>query len=156
MKIDQTTVAVVTGAASGIGRALAARLAQAGASLAIADVKAKPLDETARMLSGASGKVTSHVVDVSDRERVGALVREVIAAHGRANLLVNNAGVGLIGTAEELSIDDIEWLMSINFWGVVYGVKLFLPILRQQPEAHIVNISSVFGIIGPAGHSAYA
>ena len=156
MKIDRTTVAVVTGAASGIGRALAVRLAQAGSSLAIADVKAEALDETARMLNGASGKVTTHVVDVSDRERVEAFVREVVEAHGRANLLINNAGVGLIGAIDELSIDDIEWLMGVNFWGVVYGVKLFLPILRQQPQSHIVNISSVFGIIGPVGHSAYA
>src|SRR5574341_2662603 len=118
MKIDRTTVAVVTGAASGIGRALAARLAQAGASLAIADVKAGALDETSRMLNGAPGKVTTHIVDVSDRERVAAFAREVVEAHGRAHLLVNNAGVGLIGAAEELSIEDIEWLMGINFWGV--------------------------------------
>jgi len=159
MKIDHTTVAVVTGAASGIGRALAIRLAQAGASLAIADIKAGDLDETVRRLQpagGAPGKVTMHMVDVSDKERVAAFAREVVEAHGRASLLVNNAGVGLFGTAEQLSIEDIEWLMGVNFWGVVYGVKHFLPILRQQPQAHIVNVSSVFGIIGPVGHSAYA
>jgi len=159
MKIDHTTVAVVTGAASGIGRAIAIRLAQAGASLAVADIKAGDLDETVRRLrpaDGAPGKVTAHIVDVSDKERVAAFAREVIEAHGRASLLVNNAGVGLFGTAEQLSIEDIEWLMGVNFWGVVYGVKHFLPILRQQPQAHIVNISSVFGIIGPVGHSAYA
>lgn len=156
MKIDRTSVAVVTGAASGIGRALAARLAREGASIAIADVNQAGLAETARMINGASGKITTHVVDVSDKERVAAFVDEVVAAHGRANLLINNAGVGLIGAAEQISIEDIEWLMGINFWGVVYGVKYFLPVLRQQPQAHIVNVSSVFGIIGPAGHSAYA
>jgi NAD(P)-dependent dehydrogenase (short-subunit alcohol dehydrogenase family) len=159
MKIDYTTVAVVTGAASGIGRALAVRLAQGGASLAIADINAGELDETARMLKstdGMPGKVTTHVVDVSDKERVAAFAREVVEAHGCANLLINNAGVGLFGTAEQISIEDIEWLMGVNFWGVVHGVKHFLPILRQQPQAHIVNISSVFGIIAPAGHSAYA
>jgi short-subunit dehydrogenase len=159
MKIDHTTVAVVTGAASGIGRALAARLAQEGASLAIADIKAAELDETARQLKsmcGSSSKVTTHIVDVSDKERVAEFAREVVEAHGRAHLLINNAGVGLFGTAEQLSIEDIEWLMDVNFWGVVYGVKHFLPILRRQPEGHIVNISSVFGIVGPAGHSAYA
>lgn len=156
MKIDQTSVAVVTGAASGIGRALAARLAREGASLAIADVNQAGLDETSRMINGASGKITTHVVDVSDKEGMAAFVDEVVAAHGRANLLINNAGVGLIGTTEQLSIEDIEWLMGVNFWGVVYGVKYFLPILRQQPQAQIVNISSVFGIIGPAGQSAYA
>jgi NAD(P)-dependent dehydrogenase (short-subunit alcohol dehydrogenase family) len=159
MKIDHTTVAVVTGAASGIGRALAIRLAQEGASLAIADVKAEALNETFRMvkpINGSSGKVTTHIVDVSDKGRVAAFASEVVEAHGRASLLINNAGVGLIGTAEQISIEDIEWLMGINFWGVVHGVKHFLPILRRQPQAHIVNVSSVFGIIGPVGHSAYA
>jgi NAD(P)-dependent dehydrogenase (short-subunit alcohol dehydrogenase family) len=159
MKINQTTVAVVTGAASGIGRALALRLAQEGVSLAVADVRAEALDETAQMLKPAGSsprKVTTHVVDVADKERVAAFAREVVEAHGRASLLINNAGVGLFGTAEQLSIEDIEWLMGVNFWGVVHGVKHFLPILRREPQAHIVNISSVFGIVGPAGHSAYA
>ncbi|HEU0185534.1 MAG TPA: SDR family NAD(P)-dependent oxidoreductase [Blastocatellia bacterium] len=159
MKINHTTVAVVTGAASGIGRALAARLAQEGASLAIADVRATELNETARIVERAAGsrdKVSAHIVDVSDKERVAEFAREVVDAHGGAHLLVNNAGVGLFGLAEQLSIEDIEWLMGINFWGVVYGVKHFLPILRRQPQGHIVNISSVFGIVGPVGHSAYA
>jgi NAD(P)-dependent dehydrogenase (short-subunit alcohol dehydrogenase family) len=159
MKINQTTVAVVTGAASGLGRALAVRLAQEGASLAVADVRAEALDETAQMLKPAGSsprKVTTHVVDVADKERVAAFAREVVEAHGRASLLINNAGVGLFGTAEQLSIEDIEWLMGVNFWGVVHGVKHFLPILRREPQAHIVNISSVFGIVGPVGHSAYA
>jgi NAD(P)-dependent dehydrogenase (short-subunit alcohol dehydrogenase family) len=159
MKIDHTTVAVVTGAASGIGRALAVRLAQEGASLAIADIKPAELDETARMLErigGSSDKISSHVVDVSDKKRVAEFAREVVDVHGGMSLLINNAGVGLFGLAEQLSIEDIEWLMGINFWGVVYGVKHFLPILRRQPRGHIVNISSVFGIVGPAGHSAYA
>ncbi len=156
MKIDQSTVAVVTGAASGIGRALAARLASEGASLAIADVNQSRLNETVELIKGAPGKITAHIVDVSDKERVQAFVDEVVAAHRRAHLLINNAGVALIGTAEELSIADIEWLMSVNFWGVIYGVKYFLPVLKQQPGAHIVNVSSVFGLIGPPGHSAYA
>src|SRR5215510_13242200 len=159
MKIDQTTVAVVTGAASGIGRALAVRLAQEGASLAIADINAAELDETARILKtagGSTGKVTTHIIDVSDKEGVAAFARDVAEAHGGANLLINNAGVGLFGMAEQLSIEDIEWLMGINFWGVIYGIKHFLPILRQQPQAHIVTVSSVFGIVGPVGHTAYA
>jgi NAD(P)-dependent dehydrogenase (short-subunit alcohol dehydrogenase family) len=156
MKIDQTTVAVVTGAASGIGRALASRLASEGASLALADVDHNGLKETARKIGDKPGKVSTHTVDVSDCARVASFVNEVVQQHGRANLLINNAGVGMAGTVEELSIEDIEWLMSINFWGVVYGVKLFLPVLRQQPRAHIVNVSSVFGIIASPGHSAYA
>ncbi|MDX2029300.1 MAG: SDR family oxidoreductase [Blastocatellia bacterium] len=154
MKIDQHTVAVVTGAASGIGRGLAKRLAREGASLALADVNAPGLEETARMISG-SGKVTTHLVDVADRERFEAFVDEVVREHGRANLIINNAGVALAGTTKELSIEDIDWLMGINFWGVIHGAKLFLPILEQQPQAHIVNISSIFGIIGMPGHSAY-
>jgi short-subunit dehydrogenase len=159
MKIDHTTVAVVTGAASGIGRALAVRLAEEGASLAIADIRVAELNETARRLKsmgGSSSKVTEHIVDVSDKERVEAFAHEVIEAHGGAHLLINNAGVGLFGTVEQLSIEDIEWLMGVNFWGMVYGVKHFLPILRRQSEGHIVNISSVFGIVSPVGHSAYA
>src|SRR5262245_10342986 len=162
MKIDHTTVAVVTGAASGIGRALAVRLAQEGASLAIADIKAAELDETARRLQparrlkpadGSTIKVTTHIVDVSDKEGVAAFARDVVEAHGRANLLINNAGVGLFGMAEQLSIEDIEWLMGVNFWGVIHGIKHFLPILRQQPQAHIVTVSSVFGIVGAVGHT---
>jgi short-subunit dehydrogenase len=159
MKIDHNTVAVITGAASGIGRALAVRIAQEGASLAIADINAGELDETARLLKPKSrmeGKVTTHVVDVANKIRVEAFAREVVEAHGRASLLINNAGVALFGTTEQISIEDIEWLMGVNFWGVVHGVKHFLPILHRQPQAHIVNISSVFGIISPAGHSAYA
>jgi NAD(P)-dependent dehydrogenase (short-subunit alcohol dehydrogenase family) len=159
LKIDHNTVAVVTGAASGIGRALALRLAQEGASLAIADINPGELDETTRLLkpkSGLEGKVTTHVVDVADKIRVEGFAREVVAVHGGANLLINNAGVALFGTTEQISIEDIEWLMGVNFWGVVHGVKHFLPILRRQPQAHIVNISSVFGIISPAAHSAYA
>jgi NAD(P)-dependent dehydrogenase (short-subunit alcohol dehydrogenase family) len=159
MKIDHTTVAVVTGAASGIGRALAVRLAQEGAALAIADIKAAELNETVGILERAGvprNKVSSHIVDVSDKGRVAEFAREVVDAHGGAHLLINNAGVGLFGLVEQLSIEDIEWLMGINFWGVVHGVKHFLPILRRQPRGHIVNISSVFGIVGPVGHSAYA
>ncbi len=156
MKIDHNTVAVITGAASGIGRALAVRLAQEGAQLAICDVNDAALKDTARIAAQPGVKITTHVVDVSDRERMASFVDEVVGEHGRAHLVINNAGVALGGTVEELAIEDIEWLMSINFWGVVYGTKMFLPILRQQPRAHLVNISSIFGIIAPPGHSAYA
>lgn len=156
MKIDQNTVAVVTGAASGIGRALAVRLASEGAQLAICDVNEAGLNETARLAAKPGVNITTHIVDVADRERVAQFVEEVIREHGRAHLVINNAGVALGGTVEQLSIEDIEWLMSINLWGVVYGTMLFLPVLRQQPRAHLVNISSVFGLIGPPGHSAYA
>jgi short-subunit dehydrogenase len=153
MKIDRTTVAVITGAASGIGRALARRLAQEGAALAIADLNEAGLRETADMIQGV--KVSVHKLDVSDREQFSGFVDDVVREHGRVSLVINNAGVALTGLTRELSIEDIEWLMGINFWGVIYGAKMFLPILEQQPEAHIVNISSIFGIIGMPGHSAY-
>lgn len=155
MNIDQNTVAVITGAASGIGRALAVRLARTGAALALADVNAAGLAETAQMARQTGARVSTHIVDVADSERVAQFAQEVVSEHGRATLLINNAGVGILGTFEELSLADLEWLMGINFWGVVYGVRSFLPILKQQPAAHIVNISSVFGIIGFPGQSAY-
>lgn len=152
MQINANTVAVVTGAASGIGRALAVRLAKAGAQLAIADVNEAELQATARLVQT---KCTTHRVDVSDEQRMQDFVQEVVTAHGRANLVINNAGVALLGTFEELSTADIAWLMGVNFWGVVYGTKYFLPVLQQQPTAHLVNVSSIFGIIGFPGQSAY-
>ena len=148
-------VAVVTGAGSGIGRALAQQLAAAGSALAIADIDEKGLTETAASLTGKDAAVSTHVVDVSDEAGVRAFAEDVTARYGRVTVLINNAGVALLGTFDEISLDDLRWLMGINFWGVVYGVKYFLPILKQQPRAHIVNISSIFGIVAPAGQSAY-
>jgi short-subunit dehydrogenase len=149
-------VAVVTGAGSGIGRALAQQLAVAGSALAIADIDEKGLAETAASLTTKETTVSTHVLDVSDEHGVRGFAEDVMARHSRVTLLINNAGVALIGTFEEISLDDLRWLMGINFWGVVYGVKHFLPILQQQPRAHIVNLSSVFGIIAPVGQSAYS
>jgi NAD(P)-dependent dehydrogenase (short-subunit alcohol dehydrogenase family) len=155
MNIDRNTVAVITGAASGIGRALAMRLARAGASLALADVNETELQETAKLVNPSGVNCTTHQVDVSDEARVQAYVQEVVNAHGRTNLVINNAGVALYGKFEQLSMADFAWLMDVNFWGVVYGTKYFLPVLQQQPSAHLVNISSVFGLIGFPGQSAY-
>jgi len=148
-------VAVVTGAGSGIGRALAQKLALAGSALALADVDESGLKETAASLAKKTAEVTTHVLDVSDENAVRALAEDVVARHGRVTLLINNAGVALLGTFAEISLDDFRWLMNINFWGTVYGVKYFLPVLKQQPRAQIVNLSSVFGLIAPAGQSAY-
>ncbi|HWQ35123.1 MAG TPA: SDR family NAD(P)-dependent oxidoreductase [Blastocatellia bacterium] len=143
MQITRQDVAVVTGAASGIGRALA-----------LADVNENGLEETARLAAEHGVTATTHIVNVSDNEQVAAFAGEVVARHGKASLLINNAGVGLLGSFEELSVADFEWLMGINFWGVLYGVKHFLPVLKEQPEAHIVNISSIFGLIAFPGQSA--
>jgi short-subunit dehydrogenase len=155
MSFLQGGVAVVTGAGSGIGRALAQQLATEGSALAIADVDETGLAETAASLKDTTAIVTTHVVDVSDESRVRVFSEEVVARHGRATLLINNAGVALHGTFEEISVDDLRWLMGINFWGVVYGVKYFLPVLKREKHAHIVNLSSVFGMIAPVGQSAY-
>ena len=149
-------VAVVTGAGSGIGRALAQQLGTAGSALAIADIDEKGLAETAASLSPQRAVLSTHVLDVSDEAAVKNFAADVVARHGRVTLLINNAGVALIGTFEEISLEDLRWLMGINFWGVVYGVKYFLPILKQQPRAHIVNLSSIFGIVAPVGQSAYS
>lgn len=156
MSFVSSGVAVVTGAGSGIGRTLAQQLSAAGSALAIADLDEKGLLETAASLAGKAGAVSTHVLDVADEEAVRAFAADVAERHKRVTLLINNAGVALLGTFEEISLDDFRWLMAINFWGLVYGVKYFLPILKQQNRAHIVNISSVFGLVAPAGQSAYS
>ena len=148
-------VAVVTGAGSGIGRALAQQLAAAGSALAIADIDEAGLAETAASLRG-NAEISTHVLDVSDEAAVRAFADDVVARHRRATLLMNNAGVALLGQFEEISLDDFRWLMNINFWGVVYGVKYFLPVLKRQPRAHVANLSSVFGLVAPVGQSAYS
>lgn len=149
-------VAVVTGAGSGIGRALAQRLAAAGSAMALADIDQPGLQQTAQSLAKNSAAVTTHIVDVAKEEDVKSFAAEVLAKHGRVTLLINNAGTSLHGNFDEISLDDFRWLMDINFWGTVYGVKYFLPSLKREPRAHIVNLSSVFGIIAPAGQAAYA
>jgi short-subunit dehydrogenase len=149
-------VAAVTGAGSGIGRSLARQLSAAGAALALADIDEKGLIETAGTLAGNGAAVSTHVVDIADEAGVRAFAEDVESKHGRVTLLINNAGVALHGTFEEISLDDLRWLMGINFWGTVYGVRYFLPILKRQPRAHIVNLSSVFGIVAPAGQTAYS
>lgn len=156
MSLENNSVAVVTGAASGIGRALAVRLAaEKIAGIAISDVNEQGLAETAAMIEPSGVPVSTHVIDVSKLEQVQRLADEAVKRHGRVTHLVNNAGVGVMGSFEQLSIEDFEWLMSINFWGVIYGCKVFLPILRQQTSAHIVNVSSVFGFIAPEEQTAY-
>ncbi len=157
MSLTNESVAVITGAASGIGRALAVKLASENiAGIAISDVNSAGLDETAQMVEAAGGRVSSHIVNVANRAEMENFVRAVIERHKRATHIFNNAGVSLFGDVEEVSFEDIEWLMSINFWGVVHGTKLFLPILREQKSAHIVNVSSVFGFIAPPGNAAYS
>ena len=156
MSFLSTGVAVLTGAGSGIGRALAQQLAAAGSALALADIDEPGLKQTVESLGGTSAAVSTHVVDVAGEASVSAFAEGVRSRHGRVTLLINNAGVSLHGDFEEISLDDFRWLMNINFWGTVYGVKYFLPVLKRERRAHIVNLSSVFGIIAPAGQCAYS
>lgn len=148
-------VAVVTGAASGIGRATAIALAERGCDLALADVDEVGLQSTARRVEELGRRATTHVVDVADRRRMEAFVDEVVTAHGAVHIVINNAGVSVTANLEDHTLEDFEWLVGVNLWGVVHGCKLFLPHLKAAGEGHIVNISSMFGLIGLPSQASY-
>jgi NAD(P)-dependent dehydrogenase (short-subunit alcohol dehydrogenase family) len=156
MRTLRDRVAVVTGAASGIGRALAIELAREGCDLAVCDVDAPGLEETRAAIQALGRKVCTHRVDVSDKARMQRYAEEVVAFHGRVHIVINNAGVVAIDTFEKQSLEDFEWVIAVNFWGVVYGCKFFLPYLKQADEGHIVNISSVFGMSGIPLQTSYS
>ncbi|MEO1042889.1 MAG: SDR family NAD(P)-dependent oxidoreductase [Pseudomonadota bacterium] len=147
--------AVITGAGSGIGRALSHLCAQRGYDLALFDIRGDDLEETAREAAKSSVKITTRVVDVADERAVEQGAAEVIAEHGPITLLLNNAGVALGGQFDQASTDDFRWLVEINLFGVVSMTRAFMPALKAAPHAQIVNISSVFGIISPPGQTAY-
>lgn len=155
MKEFRGKVAAITGAGSGIGRSLAIELARQGAHLALSDIDDVGVAETVARCEGFGVKVTSQRVDVADRDAVFDWARTVVDDHGRVNLIFNNAGVALGATIDAMSYDDFEWLMNINFWGVVHGTKAFLPHLKAAGEGHIVNLSSVFGLMSIPAQSAY-
>jgi short-subunit dehydrogenase len=149
--------AALTGAASGIGRALALELAARGCDLALADRDEAGLQEVAAEIAkGHQRKVTVHRVDVSEPGQIADFARDATSAHPGLNIVVNNAGVALLGNFAEIDQAQMEWLIDINFWGVVRTTRALLPHLERKPEAHIVNISSIFGIIAPPGQTAYA
>ncbi len=154
MKLDGK-VAAVTGAASGIGRALAVALVSRGSDVALSDVDGVGLEQTALLCKSSQQHVSTSIVDVADRDAVFDWSTEVVERHGRVNLIANNAGVAMSGAATHQSIDDFRWLMDINFWGVVYGTEAFVPHLHRAGEGHIVNISSVFGLLSIPSQSAY-
>lgn len=154
MKILKNKTAAVTGAASGIGRMLAVNLAREGCNLALADINASGLQETAKLVGGGV-KVTTHIVDVSRREQVFQYADEAAGRHGGVDLIINNAGVAVGDFLETIPLEDFEWLMGINFWGVVYGTMAFLPHLKKRPEGHIVNISSINGIMPNPNNGPY-
>lgn len=155
MRVLKDRVAVVTGAASGIGLAVAEHLAGQGCHLALVDNQDEGLRRAAERLSMIGRRVSAHCVDVSDKVQIQALPMEVLAHHRQAHILVNNAGVSLAGPFETYTLDDLEWIMGVNLWGVVYGCSVFLPYLRQREEGHIVNVSSDFGLLGFPTKSAY-
>jgi short-subunit dehydrogenase len=151
------SAAAITGAASGIGRALALELAARGCDLALCDLDTAGLESLAgQIASQRTRRVTTRRVDVGDPTQIQAFAQAAIADFPAVNILINNAGVALLGQFEEYDQSQLEWLMGINFWGVVHGTRAFLPQLRSRPQAHIVNISSIFGIIAPAGQTAYS
>lgn len=151
--IDRT--AVVTGAASGIGKATAELLARRGCRLALVDVSEEGLEATAERIRRVGGQVSTHVLSVADKEAMFALPAQVVAEHGAVHILVNNAGVTVAKGFHEHTMEDWEWVVGVNLWGVVYGCKAFMDHLLVADEAHIVNISSVFGIVGVPSQSSY-
>jgi len=149
--------AAVTGAAGGIGRALALELAARGCDLALADRDEAGLQAVAAEISSdPKRKVTTHRVDVGEPEQIAAFAQAATSAHPALNIVINNAGVALIGQFSEVDQSQMDWLFNINFWGVVHSTRAFLPHLSRQREAHIANLSSLFGIIAPPGQTAYA
>jgi short-subunit dehydrogenase len=149
-------VAVITGAAGGIGAALALQLAEKGCHMALADVNAKGLADVVEQAQAFGVKVTALVLDMAQPESAQALLAHVMAHHGRVTVLVNNAGVALGGTFDQVSEEDFDWLMSTNFGAVVRLTRVFLPLLHESAAAQIVNVSSIFGIIAPPGQTAYS
>jgi NAD(P)-dependent dehydrogenase (short-subunit alcohol dehydrogenase family) len=152
--------AVITGAAGGIGRGVAIALARRGCHLVLADIDDTALARTAAEIAGSKAKenirISRHHLDVSNRAAVAAFPTQVTAAHGGVDVLVNNAGVALGGAFLEVAESDFDWLLGINFWGVVQMTRAFLPLLQKSEEARLVNISSLFGLIAPPGQTAYS
>ena len=157
MKNFDNKVAAITGAASGMGRALALELARRGCHLALSDIDAAGLTDTADAArrANASVRISTARVDTADRAAVYAWADQTAAQHGRVNLVFNNAGVALSAPLEQVRREDFEWLMAINFWGVVWGTQAFLPHLRASGEGHVVNTSSLFGLLAMPLNGCY-
>ncbi len=147
---------MVTGAAGGIGGAIALNLARRGCHLALSDYKTEPLARNAEAARACGVEVSEHVFDIADAGAIAAFPAAVEARHKRLTLLFNCAGVALGGTFAQISLEEFDWLFQINFWSVARMMKAFLPMLERESQAQIVNISSIFGLIGPPGQSAYA
>ena len=156
MRRLEDRVAVVTGAGSGIGRATSLALAGRGCALALADVDRNAAEQTAGLIGDHGRRVSAHVVDVADSDQLVRLRDEVIDRHGACHILVNNAGVTSAGAFEGERLEDLHWMVDINVWGVVHGCRAFLPALRSVDEAHIVNMSSMVGLLGLPHNVTYS
>ncbi|MBP5992935.1 MAG: SDR family NAD(P)-dependent oxidoreductase [Acinetobacter sp.] len=155
MKNFKNKVAAITGAGSGMGQQLAVLLAKAGCHLSISDVNEKGLAETVELVKPYNVRVTSKKVNVAKLEEVRAWAADTVQNHGSVNMIFNNAGVALGSTVEGANYEDLEWIMGINYWGVVYGTKEFLPYIKKTGEGHIINTSSLFGLTAQPTQSAY-
>ena len=155
MHLDGRT-AVVTGAGAGIGRAIAISLARRGCNLALADIDEPGMAGTADLVRSNGIHTSQHCIDVADRAAVAEFPEIVAAVHTGVDVLVNNAGVAVGGTFEQVSEEDFEWLFEINFWGMVRMTRAFLPLLRASDDARVVNLSSAYGLIAPPEQVAYA
>ena len=153
MQLDERTVAIVTGAGNGLGQAIACELARRGCRLVLVDIDHEGLDRTRELLADCTASL--HALDVAKRPATESLAAEIADECGCVHLLVNNAGVSLAGSVEQFDITDFEWLMGVNFWGVICACKSFLPLLRKAREARICNILSGFALIGFRTKSAY-
>ncbi len=148
-------VVVITGAASGIGAALAQGMADKGARLMLADIDQAGLDQLTGTLRKAGCECFGQVTDTGNETAIYALAAQTQTVLGGADIVINNAGVGLVAPVDGCKTGDAQWLMNINFWGVVHGCQAFLPQLRGKPEARLVNISSIFAMISMPTQSIY-
>jgi len=155
MKDFKNKICVVTGAGSGIGAACAQALAAEGAYVVMTDIRSNMLETVHKKIVEAGGRGETHIVDVSDRDAMFALADKVDKAHGGADLILNNAGVAHSATVAEMTMDNFNWIMDIDFWGVVYGTQAFLPHFLKRGSGHVANVSSIFGLIGVPTQSAY-